>query len=245
MIEVTSPTSVRDPQALVRGRGATSLLRAALASDFRSAPWRRRFALIAVMAWLIYEWGPGNETFTPWILANVVSHGSGVIVIPIAAAVGFAFTTAQQLVAGFTALAGFSIFDRTSEAAWERLRGKSAVAPTEWSRLRLGARCALVFGLGTTAVALVQIMSTGRTGVRRHASVVVRSALLCGALVGTIAAVVATMAFVGRNVESWSSATEWTLRVLGNPLFWIGLLVFGAMLNLTTRQPGEDGATAP
>ena len=206
--------------------------------DFRTAPWLQRFALIAVVGWLAYEWGPGNETITPWILANVVSSYSGVAVIPMAAAVGFTLTSVQQLVSGFTALAGFSIFDRTSRAAWERLRGKSSVAPSEWNRLGLGARCVLVFGLGTTAVALIQIMSTGKTGVRRHASVVVRSALLCGILVGSIVGAVAAIAFVGRSVEAWSGATEWTLRVLGNPLFWIGLLLLGSLVNFI-KHPGE------
>ena len=159
------------------------------------------------------------------------------------AAAGFAFTTVQQLASGFAALAGFSMFDRTSRAAWERLRGKSAVAPSEWNRLGLGARCALVFGLGTTAVALIQIMSTGETGVRRHSSVVLRSALLCGVLVGTLAAAAATTAFAGRNVEAWSDATELVLRLLGNPLLWIGALVLGTVVNLVTRQPSASGAT--
>ncbi len=221
----------------------TSSFGSALASDLRSSTWRRRFALLAVVGWMIYEWGPGNETLTPWILANVISHHHGVVVIPMAAVAGFAFTTVQQLASGFAALAGFSMFDRTSRAAWERLRGKSAVAPIEWNRLGLGARCALVFGLGTTAVALIQIMSTGATGVRRHASVVVRSALLCGVLVGTLAAAAAATAFVGRNVEAWSGATEWVLRVLGNPLLWIGVLVLGALVNLATRQPAASGAS--
>ncbi len=241
MVEV--PPSVIDPSTLRHAPVTTESFRSALSSDFRAAPWRRRFALVAVVGWLAYEWGPGNETITPWILANVVSGYSGVAVIPMAAAVGFALTSVQQLVSGFTALAGFSIFDRTSRAAWERLRGKSSVAPSDWNRLGLGARCVLVFGLGTTAVALVQIMSTGRTGVRRHASVVVRSALLCGTLVGSIAAAVAAMAFVGRSVEAWSGGTEWTLRVLGNPLFWIGLLLFGTLVNLTTH-PGEGRTPA-
>ncbi len=222
-------------------RVSTSSFRSALASDFRTAPWRRRFALIAVVIWLVYEWGPGNETITPWILANVVSNHSGVVAVPMTAAIGFALTTAQQLVSGFTALAGFSIFDRTSRAAWERLRGASSVAPSEWNRLGLGARCALVFGLGTTAVALIQIMSTGETGVRRHASVVVRSALLCGTIVGSLAAAATAVAFVGRSVEAWSGATEWTLRLLGNPLFWIGLLVLGSLVNLMVRQSGGTG----
>lgn len=207
----------------------------AVSADFRSARWTRRLALVGVVGWLIYEWGAGNETITPWILARVISDTEGAIAIPITAAIGFGFTTVQQLASGFTALTGFSIFERTSSAAWQRLRGQSETAPGEWSGLTIAAKCALVFGLGTTAVALVQITATGTVGVRRHASVVVQSALLCGTLVGSIGALAASVAVLGRNVEVLRGTTEWALRILGNPLFWVGLLLVGLAVNLLRR----------
>lgn len=215
----------------------------AVSTDFRSARWHRRLALVAVVGWLIYEWGAGNETVTPWILAKVIKETNGSIAIPLTAAIGFGFTTLQQLISGFTALAGFSIFTRTSDAAWQRLRGHNDTAPGEWSRLTLLGRCALVFGLGTTAVALVQITATGRVGVRRHANVVVQSALLCGTLVGCLGAVGASVAVLGRNVRSLSGATEWVIRILGNPLFWVALLLVGIALKLLRRGGplGVDG----
>lgn len=213
-----------------------SSLRAALATDFREAPTHRRFALVGVIVWLAYEWGPGNETVTPWVLARIISENSGALVIPITAGVGFTFTTLQQLASGFTALAGFSVFDRTSRAAWELLTGKSIEPPGAWNRIGFGARCALVFGLGTTAVALIQIMSTGETGVRRHAPVIWRSAVLCGSIVATIGAIVASLAYIGRRVDAMASETEWMLRLLGNPLFWLGLLLVGAAVRLVQRQ---------
>lgn len=217
------------------GRGWKHLRRA-VSTDFRAANWARRFALIAVIVWLVYEWGAGNETVTPWILAKVIKDTPGAVAIPVTAGIGFGFTTVQQLASGFTALTGFSMFDRTANAAWQRLRGENETAPGEWSRLTPVARCALVFGLGTTAVALIQIMSTGRTGVRRHASVVVQSAVLCGTIVGGIGALAATVAVIGRRVHSLAPATEWILRILGNPLFWVGLLLLGVVVNSVGRR---------
>ena len=211
-------------------------LRVAFTADFRAATWGRRFALVAVIGWLVYEWGAGNETVTPWILAKVIKETPGAVAIPITAAIGFGFTTVQQLASVFTALAGFSIFDRTAQAAWQRLRGNNETAPGEWSRLTLISRCALVFGLGTTAVALIQIMSTGKIGVRRHASAISQSAVLCGILVGSIGALVATVAVIGRRVHSLSRTTEWILRILGNPLFWVGLLLLGVAAGAITRR---------
>lgn len=213
-------------------------------ADFRQANWRRRIALVGVVIWLAYEWGPGNETVTPWVLVKIIHESAGAVVIPIAAGVGFTFTTLQQLASGITALAGFSIFDRTSLAAWELLTGRSVDPPGAWNRLGFFARCALVFGLGTTAVALIQIMSTGETGVRRHAPVIWRSALLCGTLVATIGAGVASLVYVGRRVDAISSGTEWILRLLGNPLFWLGLLVVGTAAQFVLHRFSADTAEA-
>jgi hypothetical protein len=213
----------------------TLRIRSAIALDFREASGTRRLALVGVVGWLCYEWGPGNETVTPLVVANIISTHTGFVVIPLTMAMAFALTTAQQLMSGFTALAGFSLFDRTARAAWARLR-RTTSAQGSWDRLGPGGRVALVFGLGTTAVALIQIMSTGTVGVRRHASVICSSAFLCGTIVALISGVVAAVAFAGRGVTGVATATEWMLRILGNPLFWIGLLLLGAAAHLARRH---------
>lgn len=207
-------------------------LRRAVQLDFRAAGWRSRLALLAVVFWLAYEWGPGNETVTPFLLAKVIGHTSGAATIPLTAAVGFSFTTLQQLCSGFTALAGFSMFERTSGAAWRRLGQRFAVVPGSWQQMTWPTRCALVFGLGTTAVVLAQITGTGTVGVRRHRGVVVRSASLCGLLVAIIGAFGATVAMVGRRVDALAGTTQWMLRILGNPLFWFGLVVVVALVRV-------------
>jgi hypothetical protein len=229
------------PNAVPNDPGTTlaSSLHKAVVDDFRGAAWGQRFALIGVVVWLAYEWGPGNETVTPWLLARIIHENAGVVVIPITVGVGFTFTAVQQLASGLTALAGFSIFERTSRAAQEKLRSDTGDVPGAWNRLSFVARCALVFGLGTTAVALLEIMSTGEIGVRRHARVIARSALLCGTLVASIGAVVATIAFFGRRTEALASQTEWLLRLLGNPLFWLGVLVAGLALRSLKGRFGK------
>ena len=211
-------------------------LRRAVRSDFASAGLAPRLALIGVVFWLAYEWGPGNETVTPLLLAKVIGSTNGVAVIPFTALTGFAFTTVQQLASGFTALTGFSMFERTSRAAWQRLSGRFEVVPGRWQDLGWPARCALVFGLGTTAVVLVQITATGAVGIRRHRGVVVRSAALCGVLVGAIGAFGATVALIGRRVTALRAATEWILRILGNPLFWFGLVILGVVIRRLAKR---------
>jgi hypothetical protein len=217
---------------------------AAVAVDFRASSWRLRLALLGMVGWLAYEWGLGNETVTPWLIAHVISQTSGVGSIMMAALVGATFTTVQQLASGFTALAGTSLFERTSGAAAARLRRRSARAPAEWRSLTWTGRCTLVFALGTTAVALLQVAATGQVGVRRHGSVVAQSALLCGCLVGVVGGMAATIALAGRNVEGLSVGTHWLLRILGNPLFWIGLLAVVAIVKSVRRHGHARPAAA-
>jgi hypothetical protein len=226
--------------------GLTGLatIRAAVGSDFRSARWRQRLALLAVCAWLAYEWGPGNETVNTLILARVIENNSGVVVIPVTAAVAMLFTLAQQLGSGFTALAGFSLFDRTAQASWQKLRGTRDSAPGEWSGLSWVARASISFGLGTTAVALIQIMTTGEVGVRRHARAVAASALLCSVIIAFVGGGAASIAYLGRRVEPLAGSTRLILRVLENPLFWLGFLVLLALIHAARRHPPTVPSTA-
>ena len=231
MAEIVEPPQVAGPS-----NAGWSHLRTAFVEDFRSASWRRRLGLIAIFGWLIYEWGAGNETVNSILIARVINHSHGLISIPVTALIGFGFTTIQQLASGFTSLSGFSIFERSADAAWQRLRGQNETAPGEWSRLSFVKRGALVFGLGTTAVALIQITATGQTGVRRHAKAVVQSAMLCGSIVGSIGALAASIALLGRHFHALRKPTEWIIRILGNPLFWVGLLLLGVLINAIRRR---------
>jgi hypothetical protein len=228
------------PERGLHDAAADPALRAAVTADFRASTPLRGVALCGVVFWLAYEWGIGNEVVTPWLLARVINDRPGVEAIPAAIFVGFVFTVVQQLLAGVTALAGFSMFDRTAHAAWQRLRAQFGAVPGEWSGLGLLSRSVLVFGLGTTAVALVQITTTGEVGVRRHRRAVTESAVLCGAIVALVAGAVGALAVVGRQIEMLAPFTEWMLRVLGNPLFWLGLLVLVAIVNVVRHRASSS-----
>lgn len=210
-------------------------LRAAAAADFRAATVRRRVALAGVVAWMAYEWGPGNETLTPWVVARVIDGQRGPAVIGVTAAAGFVLTLVQQMVSGTTALAGFSAFPRFAEAAGARVRDQFGTAPAPWGRLDFGARCALAFGLGTTAVALVQIVATKTTGVRVHIGAVARSAVLCALIVAALAATAAGIAQVGRHSARLGGPTDDALQVLANPLVWLGVFALMAGARLVRR----------
>lgn len=227
--------------------GCAVSLRAAVGSDFRAATWAGRVALLAVCGWLAYEWGPGNEAVTPWLLIRVLDSTEGWWAVAITAAVGFTFTATQQFVSGLTALAGFSMFDRTATAARETLRRKST-QPAEWRTLSMLRRALLVFSLGTTAVALVQIVSTGRTGVRRHVRVIAASAVLCGFLVAVIGGAVAALLVLAEQFPSTEGSARWLIRVLGSPVPWLVLAAVAFAGPLLSRRSrivvGEPQAEA-
>lgn len=202
-----------------------SPLSACVRSDLADSTGRQRLLLLATIGWIAYEWGFGNEALTPWILVRVVTATSGLWSVVATAAVGFAFTALQQWVSGHTAAAGFSMFRRTSDASWRLLRERLGDEPRDWFRMSMATRALVVFTLGTTAVVLIQMATTGDVGRRRLRSVVNQAAVLCGLGVGAIGAVVAGAVWVGRSVPALEPSTDWLLRILGNPLFWIGLLV--------------------
>jgi hypothetical protein len=215
--------------------------RSAVSDDFRESRWWQRFLLLATLLWIIYEWGAGNEMVTPWLLVRVVSETTGLASVAATALVGFLFTACQQLLSGFTASAGFSMFPRTARSAWAKLKARLDPVPGDWATMRWPTRALVVFTLGTTAVVLLQVASTGETGVRRQRRTVVQAAMLVGGLVGFAGAVVAALVWVGREVSWLQSPTDWLLRVLGNPLFWIGML---AIFTITNRmRPGAADGT--
>lgn len=207
---------------------ASSTLRHAMALDFRTSRWGPRLALVGVVAWLVYEWGPGNETVTPWILANLLDRYEGLVAVVVVGVVAFVFTTLQQLASGFTALAGFSVLHRTAQASWQRLERSNSGLRGGWWSMGWAARVAVVFGLGTTAVALMQIITTGRVGVRVHARAVATSAVVCGATLTAISVVCAGIVAVGRSVDAWRSTTDRLVDVLTRP--WPWLLLAAVML---------------
>jgi hypothetical protein len=200
-------------------------LRRAMVLDFRTSGWGPRVALMGVVAWLVYEWGPGNETVTPWVLANLLDHFDGITSVFVVGVVAFVFTTLQQLASGFTALAGFSVLHRTAHASWERLERSNSGLRGGWWSMRWSSRVAVVFGLGTTAVALMQIITTGQVGVRTHARAVATSAAVCGATIAAVSAVCAGIVAVGRAVDAWSDATDRLVGVLASPWPWLVLAV--------------------
>lgn len=225
------------------GEGGGPSFRTSVVADYRASAWRRRLALAGVLAWLAYEWGPGNEAVTPWIVLRIIgSTNESAAVVPVATAVGFGFTLFQQTLSGLTALSGFSMFTQTTQSAWEYLSDGGRKDLPRWATMSAPGRAAVVFTLGTTAVALTEIATSGEVGVRRHLRAVLSSALLCAGLVGFLAGFAGTLALIGRRVGALSAATQLILRLLGNPLVWLALAATLIVSETLQRRGAPPGA---
>lgn len=216
----------------------------ALAADFRAASSRQWLLLAAAIGWLIYEWGPGNETITPWILANVLQGNPGGNSIYLLPVVGFVFTAIQQSVSGLTALAALSTFSRSAQHLFDRIEsaGVEGLGLTRpWKNRNLRERVFIGFALGSTAVAVGEVVLSGsnldKPAARRA---VVASALYTGAAVAVIAGAVAFLTWLGRSYERTDSATERIIGFLSSPWPWLALavVVMGRWI-LEIRRTGE------
>ena len=198
--------------------------RAALA-DLRSATLVQLLALVTVCAWLAFEWGPGNEIAVPTILMSVLNRIAGpeaILIMPIA---GFAVGFGLQLVSGLIAAVGFSMLNHTSKAAWAMLqRWRPESESRDFLSLGWPGRWGVAFFIGTTAVVLIQLFTTGEAAASRHVRAVLISASLVGATIGAIALAVATAVVLGRRYPTAEPYVDSTVDLLSNPLFWIGLL---------------------
>jgi sulfite exporter TauE/SafE len=128
------------------------------------------------------------------------------------------------------------MFRRTASAARRSLRSRLDHEPRAWDDQRIGTKVLVVFALGTTAVVLIESTTTGAVGLARQRRVVAQAALLVASIVAVIAAVGATAVLIGRRVSWLESPTEWLLRVLGNPLLWIGLLAAVLSISAIRRR---------
>ncbi len=217
----------------------------AVMQDLREARGLQYASLAVLVLTLGFEWGPGNEVVVVSTIARVIDAQPGGAGIPVVGITGLVLVGLVQLITGTAALVGFAMFERTAHVAWRAVqRLRKGEEPKDWWQMRLSTRWALAFFIGASAVSLVQMTATGRTGWRVHRWVVAQSALLAGLATGFVAIVIAGAAFTARQFPATEPAADVVIAVAGNPLFWIclfvGLSVLGAIRN---RLTGASGPT--
>lgn len=200
--------------------------------DWSTSSRTRRYLLLVVIAGLAYEWGPGNETLTPWLSAALLeAHlpvGTAILLVPAGVA---AFTFAQQLAVGLLTLYGLHTFPALTEATNGRIKRRVGRHLPPWGQLPRLQAVAISLSLGGSAVAVLETLSASP----RASRTVTVSAGLCALatflITGAFAAALSTAAHSG-----FESSTRLALRVLSNPLPWLALAFTPSLIRWARRR---------
>lgn len=246
-VEVTPTTnmsgSLADTADTEPDKGMIRLFGRAVIDDFRAASVGQYFALVLMVVVLAFEWGPGNEVVIVSTIASVMEANPGWEGIPLVGLTGFALVGGIQFFTGTVGLVGFAMFERTAKAAWiglNRLRNGAETA--DWWKLKLSTRWGLAFLIGASAVGLIQMVTTGRTGRAAHHRVIAQSALLAGATTAAISSLLAAAAFIARQYPATEGGAERVISIASNPLTWIGLF---ATIGLIGAIRSRFGGASP
>ncbi len=194
--------------------------------DYHTAGFSQKVGLLATAGWLAYEWGPGNETVTPYIAAAVLERTDGYSGAAVTAAVAGGFTFVQQTASGMTTAATVSTFPRLAGTACEFADSKSAKDPGDrsWKNLGKWRQFDYAFLGGSSFVVTREAAATGNTDATYLKKQAVRSAAIAG---GTVAALGAGLDTLSQSAQGTSMENEADIVVdiASNPLTWIGYVV--------------------
>lgn len=214
-------------------------LRAAVSSDFRAAAGLRLLLVVIMLGWLAYQWGFGNDATLPTLVANAVlaiddgeSIRRGAFAIAAGFAVGFLFTLVTQVVDVLIVMLGFSQLPSTTAWISSYLRKKGwvkAYADMTWT-----GRWMLAYGVGTSAVLLVDRFARNKTSTDDQNRIIVISTALASISVGLVSAIIVTIAISALRFPATERAGEIVIRVASNPFTWLAL--FGTIFFISHRR---------
>lgn len=244
-VEIAPPpvTIEPTPELNTRELAATSYLdriKALLgagAEDYKGASTLQKLGLFATAAFLAYEWGPGNETVTPLIAAQVLNRTEGTWGAVATAAIAGGVTYSEQRVSGELAAYAGSAFPKTADKALGLFDAgeKDDAKHKSWGDLPRKTRFGYAFFLGSTFAAVREAVVTGGTDYRNLRKAAHSSALTAGATV----AVTGGAAGILKDVSAGTpleSTSEFVVNTAANPLTWLGLLGASALVNRIKRK---------
>ena len=216
--------------------------RQAARADLAGASGIRVLGVVALLSWLLFQWGIGNDALLPAISARAfdafedptvidvasgdLHWGAGVLAALAAGFAGFVFWTLTQLLDAVLVLMGTRLVPNVVGRLGENLRQRGWVK--EWRELAWSTRWMIAYGVGASAAGLVDALATGRPGVAGRRWMICSAALVSSVTVGLIVTAVAGAAVVGLRIEGAQPATEVFIRYAKNPLTW--LAIFGLVI---------------
>lgn len=209
---------------MIAPRDEPLTLRRAIVADASSADVGRWVALVVVLVLLFFEWGAGNETIQVTAMASTYDSNPGWFGVGLVFCVGFAVAFAIQIIAGAISSVGYGALSNiTTLARSFLLRLRPDLEGTNWWTLGWGPRFFLSFAVGASAVVLLQQTASGLAGFAAHRRVVLQSALLMSSGVGTVGALLAAAAQLGRMSPSLEPKVDAFVGFASSPWPWFVL----------------------
>ena len=229
-------------------------LRLAARADLTAASGLRLLGVVALLLWLAFQWGFGNDALLPTISARAfdafedpsVADGvggdknwdAGVLAALVAGLAGFVFWTVTQLLDAVVVLMGAQLVPNVIERLGNNLRERGWVK--EWHELAWLTRWMIAYGAGASAVCLVDALATGRPGVTGRRWMIVSAALLSSVTVGLLVTAVAAAAVIGLRIEAAQPATEVFIRYAKNPFTWLAIFGLIIVVNIVRNRRSGD-----
>ena len=215
-------------------------LRQAIAADARAANLWRTIALVVVLILLFFEWGAGNETILVTAMASTYDNSPNWLGVGLVFVVGFAVAFAIQIIAGSISSIGYGALSNiTSVARNFLLRIRPDLEGTNWWSLGWGPRFFVAFGVGASAVVLLQQTATGATGWRAHWRVVRQSATLTAFGAGFVGSLLTGVAQIGRLFPATEPAVDAFIGFASSPWPWFVLFTGLAVIAWYRARPDE------
>lgn len=214
--------------------------------DFSAASGLALLGVVALLGWMAFQWGFGNDALLPPIVAWVfdgidddTSWSAGLLGVAGAMAAGFLFWGATQLLDAIIMLSGLRLIPGITARVSHFLRDKGWVTP--YRDMSWSTRWIIAYATGASALCLVDFFATGEGGLRQRRQMVTSAVVLSAGTVSLVVGVLAGAAMVAKRVPATEGAADTLIRYAKNPLVWILIFttVFAVGHLRSRRSPGD------
>jgi hypothetical protein len=192
--------------------------------DFIQSRLLGKAAIVGLVGITAYEWGPGNETFTPLLTGQVLDRAGGLGGIALTAAISGGFVAAEQLASGYLARRTVTEHPRLSKrmfAHFSDSKESEEIKHKTFTELPMSKKIIYPFFLGSSFNVLREAYAVGEMDDNRLRKVSRLSAFVAGLTVSLMGAGVDTINQYYEHNETVQTGLDWTLK---NPLFWVGIM---------------------
>ena len=238
---------VNDPAAEADAAPDESLW-ATAKRDFATNRGAKLAGVIAMLAWMAFQWGWGNDILLPPIAAgafDAVDDGatwtSAVAAVVSGTGAGALFWGFTQALDGVIVLTGLSRIPHITDRIARFLRRQGWVKP--FDELSFGTKFLIAYASGASVLCLVDVFATGRNGLANRRRMLAQAVGLAVAGVGFVVAIVTTLAAIGSRFPATASTTDWLVGYARNPLTW--LVIYGSVVAVSAaisrlRGPADE-----